>query len=421
MAQAGEPRGGEEAATTPEAAVEPVPDGGGADPGAAGEAGEPDGAADSLETTRVLGPEVVAGLRAAIAERDLAAAGGTVQPKVAPQQNIPQQTVLQQAVPQQAVPQEAVPQQAVPQQAVPEQGVPQQNTPQAVPHRARPQRFVPQRVGPQRTTPQRAVPQQAAPVEAVPAAPAQPDQAPGRTSKDLKSKSRRNWVFTGAAAAVVILMCWACNGLGGSAPSAETSTGGVPAAPSASASAAPAGPRAATRAVRKVSDLHSVCSQTYFPAAPKYRGKAPHPIVISAQERLDLGDRSVRTLNRYAFSGSAAGKSAWAPVPAKGQLVACLDLLGGGAKLKDCPGDSAKAPKVPLMVGRYRLAVYEVATGRKLSETTLNGSGKVCPWVAVTGSDPTLYTPVDDSQLYRALRPKVAQSVSSPVQPKKRS
>ncbi|GAA2875126.1 hypothetical protein GCM10010443_41820 [Actinoplanes cyaneus] len=219
-----------------------------------------------------------------------------------------------------------------------------------------------------------------------------------------------------------MLFCLACSGVFTSDP-----PGPQAASPSASDAASTAASPSATAAqpaakpVGAVTDLDAVCGNTYYPAAPKYAGKGPHPVVISAKERLDLGDRSARTLNRYAYSGSPAAKKAWAPAAKQAQLVACLDLIGGGTKVKDCATDLAASPKMPLMVGRYRLTVYEVATGRKVVESTLNGAAKTCPWVVLTGSDSTLYTTVDDAQLYRALQAKVVQGAPGPAQPRKRS
>ncbi|WIM94615.1 hypothetical protein ACTOB_006655 [Actinoplanes oblitus] len=233
----------------------------------------------------------------------------------------------------------------------------------------------------------------------------------GRTARIWASWTRRTWVTAGGIAAVLLLAVgWLVGGSGGGVPSiSDVPTGDLVAPPAPATSASPAAsvaPRAATRPVRTATDLDQVCGSTYFPAAPKFRGKAPHPMVISVRDRLDLSQRSTRTLNRFAY-GSKLAQRTWAPPAAKAQLVACLDLIGGGAKLKDCAGDGRT--KLPLKVGRYRLSLYEVATRRKVAEVTLAGAEKDCPWVVMTGSDPTLYTTVNDNQLYRALRPKVTR------------
>ncbi|WP_157411593.1 hypothetical protein [Actinoplanes rectilineatus] len=167
------------------------------------------------------------------------------------------------------------------------------------------------------------------------------------------------------------------------------------------------GPQASDRPVRSADDLERVCDRWYYPESPKYHGSAPHPIVISSRDRLDLDHRTARTLNLAAYSGGAADRAAWAPQPANVQLVACLDFTGGGDELRKCDIDDPEPETLSLKEGRYRLAVYEVATRRKVAEVKLTGDDKGCPWVVVTGSDRTLYSTVADRQLYAALRGRV--------------
>ncbi len=250
------------------------------------------------------------------------------------------------------------------------------------------------------------------PGPAVPAGEADGGPVVTRTGKLGKFATRRTATIAGGIASVlVVLFCLACSGVFGDLTSDPgdplAAISADPGAVASAASPAPTARQPAAKPVRAAADLDAVCGNTYFPASPKYRGKGPHPVVISAKERLDLGVRSARELNRYAYSGPASAKKAWAPAAKQAQLVACLDLVGGGAKVKDCKTDLRSTPKMPLMVGRYKLTVYEVATGRKVSEATLTGAAKTCPWVVMTGSDPTLYTAVDDAQLYKALQAKV--------------
>lgn len=167
------------------------------------------------------------------------------------------------------------------------------------------------------------------------------------------------------------------------------------------------GPWAADTPVRTEQDLEQVCESWYYPGAPKYRGTGPHPVLISVRDRMDRTDRAARTLNETAFAGTAAQREAWAPKPAKAQLVACLDLVGAGSRVRDCEVDDPDSPTLPLKEGRYRLTVYEVATRKAVTEVNLTGRDKSCPWVAMTGPDGHLYTAVEDDQLYRALRKKV--------------
>ncbi|WP_122980097.1 hypothetical protein [Actinoplanes teichomyceticus] len=235
--------------------------------------------------------------------------------------------------------------------------------------------------------------------------------------------SRRAWATAGCAALVLaILLGWAVSRGGGGAvaPDGASRTGDtgsiLPAAPP----TAQVAPQVAARRVRAAADLDAVCANSYFPAAPRWRGRAPHPVVISVRDRRDLAQRSARTLNPLAYGSSAAARRAWAPAATKAQIVACLDLIGGGATLRNCRTDEPKRPTLPLEVGRYRLTVYEIATRRKVAETTLEGAERSCPWVVLTGSDPTLYTAVSDRQLVRALRRPVTQPVSESVQPRKR-
>jgi hypothetical protein len=170
---------------------------------------------------------------------------------------------------------------------------------------------------------------------------------------------------------------------------------------------AAAGPRAAATPVRTERDLEQVCESWYFPGAPLYRGTAPHPILISVRSRLDDSSRTARTLNLAAYAGSASRQRAWAPQPVQAQLVACLDLIAAGPRVRECRVDHPVERVVPLREGRYRLTVYEVATRKRVSETKLTGKDPSCPWVSVTGPSRELYTGVYDDQLYRALRKRV--------------
>lgn len=433
MVQAGEPRGDNEpaprdgAAGTPrnpeksekDAAPQPVT--------------PPDGD-NPTEVIRVLDPTVLEALRAAAATRTPAAApaepapGTPADEDAEPSQTKPEQPAAQTApnaamtaptvaMPTVPAPKQPAPGQATPKQPASGQAAPEQLTPEPVgPNRAAPSRAVPEQVAPKRVVPKQAGPEVAAADgfvgEAGGGAPETDGRGYLRTGKIGKfAGSRSAKITAGIASALVVVFCLACSGVFGSlakdpaSPLADASAG--PGAAAEAASPTATAPRPATKPVRAAGDLDAVCGNTYFPTAPKYSGKGPHPVVISAKERLDLGARSARTLNKYAFSGSAAAKKTWAPVAKQAQIVACLDLIGGGAKVADCKTDVASAPKMPLMVGRYKLTVYEVATGRKLTEASLNGAGKACPWVVLTGSDPTLYTTVDDAQLFKALQAKV--------------
>ncbi|SDT79847.1 hypothetical protein [Actinoplanes derwentensis] len=164
------------------------------------------------------------------------------------------------------------------------------------------------------------------------------------------------------------------------------------------------GPQPAGQSVRTESDLGQVCADKFYPSAPRYRGSAPHPVLISEGEDAVADSRSTRTLNRAAFAGSATQRRTWAPGPERAQIVACLDLTGPGRKIRDCrTGDGT----LPLVEGRYRLSVYEVATRRRLLRTAVTGTDRSCPFVIPSGSGDILHSAVKDQQLYDLLRDRV--------------
>ncbi|MBG0566305.1 hypothetical protein [Actinoplanes aureus] len=225
----------------------------------------------------------------------------------------------------------------------------------------------------------------------------------GRTSK------RRTLVWSSVLALLLVGLVGAASyffvQLTDIPPSAAKPPAGPP--PSFPVEGGASGPRAATDPVRTTDDLELVCENWYYPGAPKFRGAAPHPVLISVRDQLEVTYRSVRTLNQTAYAGSAAKRKAWAPKPAQTQLVACLDLVGGGPKLRDCKVEDPDPLVLPMKQGRYRLTVYEVATREKVAESNLIGKDESCPWVAMTGPDRTLHSTVDDDQLYRVLRKRV--------------
>ncbi|WP_433790969.1 hypothetical protein [Actinoplanes sp. CA-252034] len=173
--------------------------------------------------------------------------------------------------------------------------------------------------------------------------------------------------------------------------------------PAASAPGA-AGPRPVDQGVRAEDDLHQVCQDRFYPSAPKLRGDTPHPILISEDGGAEVDYRTTRTLNQAAFAGSTAQRRAWAPEPSRAQLVACLDLTGPGGPIRDCKAGSRS---LPLVEGNYRLTVYEVASHRKVTERTLTGGDRACPFVILGSAGDTLFSAVQDRQLYDLLRKRV--------------
>ncbi|BEL12682.1 hypothetical protein Q0Z83_108730 [Actinoplanes sichuanensis] len=166
----------------------------------------------------------------------------------------------------------------------------------------------------------------------------------------------------------------------------------------------PTGPQPMNQGVRTEDDLHLVCQNWYYPSAPRLRSSAPHPILISEDGGPEVEYRTTRTLNQAAFAGGAEERRAWAPEPPKAQLVACLDLTGPGRRVRDC-GSGSKA--LPLVEGKYRLTVFEVASHRKLIDKTLTGADRACPFVILNSAGDTLYTTVKDRQLYDLLHTRV--------------
>jgi hypothetical protein len=168
--------------------------------------------------------------------------------------------------------------------------------------------------------------------------------------------------------------------------------------------------KASTYPVREESDLDRVCEeQIFYPQSPKLGGKAPHPVKIMVKEKIGYGSYTVKTLfdipNRY----SSSTEKAWDPkAPAKVQLVACVDYVSTGKKVRNCSFDDPKYKKVALYRATYRLTLYEVATGRKLLTKSMTGDGS-CPNFALIGDDKKIYTEVSDRALYEALRKQVGK------------
>ncbi|GIE33369.1 hypothetical protein Ait01nite_064140 [Actinoplanes italicus] len=229
------------------------------------------------------------------------------------------------------------------------------------------------------------------------AAPAGPDAG--------RARDRRRRVIS-ALVAVAVVACFGTAAylfvsVGGSTPPAVSAPPRKP-APSFSGADA-AGPRPADHGVRAEDDLHLVCDDRFYPSAPRARGGVPHPVLIS--ERAAGTDyRTSRTLNQAAYAGSATQRRMWAPEPAKAQLVACLDLTGSGRAIRDC---RSGAETRKLVEGRYLLTVYEVATRRKVAERPLTGTDRTCPFVILSSAGDTLYSAVEDQQLFEQLRKRV--------------
>lgn len=229
----------------------------------------------------------------------------------------------------------------------------------------------------------------------------------GRAPRNEPASRRRTLVISAVVTVAVLGLfgtaAYLFVSIGGTSPAASPPPPPRKPSPSATGTVA-AGPRASDQGVRAEADLHRVCENWFYPSAPKYRGAVPHPVSISERAGLGAADRSLRTLNQAAFAGPAAQRRAWAPEPGKAQLVACLDLTGPGPAIRDCKSGSAT---LPLVEGRYRLTVYEVATHRKVVQKELAGADRACPFVILSSAGDTLYSAVKDKQLHDLLRKTV--------------
>jgi hypothetical protein len=167
------------------------------------------------------------------------------------------------------------------------------------------------------------------------------------------------------------------------------------------------GPHASDAAIKDIDDLRDLCDEnTFFPKAPKYQGKAPHPVAIMVRDRKDMDTRINETVYDPGYSSSKSRSDAWDVYfhPAKVQLTACVDLVSSGAKVKTCKFDDPKPDSLPLKVGTYQLTLFETATRKQLFTKKITGDDRTCPTVVLLGSDHTLYTGITDHTYVSALK-----------------
>lgn len=184
----------------------------------------------------------------------------------------------------------------------------------------------------------------------------------------------------------------------------------VPGLPDASGPARPAdeddaveGPQASSTPVRTDDDLQRVCDSWYYPQSPKYDDKATNAVSVLVKNSKDFSTRTEKTLYDIP-DRSGAAKQAWdPPSPQKVPLVACVDLLESGKRVKSCQFEEPDG-KLPMRQGVYQLTLYEVATGRKITEKRLTGEDQECPFFVLLGEDRTVYSQVADRQIYETLR-----------------
>jgi hypothetical protein len=166
---------------------------------------------------------------------------------------------------------------------------------------------------------------------------------------------------------------------------------------------APVGPRASSYAVRTREDLSRVCEQWYYPQSPKYKAGSTNPVGVQIKDVEELGWRP-QSIYISSYDNPGATQKAWDPEnPAKARLVACMHRIDDGKKLRNCKFDEPKTT-VPMREGVFRLSLYEVATGKKLAEKKVTGEAEECPFMVMLSGDRTLYSGVDDRQLYETFR-----------------
>lgn len=168
----------------------------------------------------------------------------------------------------------------------------------------------------------------------------------------------------------------------------------------------PPGSKASSYRVRKDEDLERLCDRWYYPKAPKYTtAVAPHPIAISVKDRKDLEFRTSKSYLSLPYSAPSAVEAAWEPKNAATvQLVACVDLVTIGSRVKSCRIDKPKPSSIQMKEGTYQLTLYEVATRRKLLQTRMTGEDESCPILIFIGNDRAVYTTLEDRQLVDVLR-----------------
>ncbi|GIF50247.1 hypothetical protein DFJ67_7965 [Asanoa ferruginea] len=168
--------------------------------------------------------------------------------------------------------------------------------------------------------------------------------------------------------------------------------------------AAQEGPVASEYPATKVDDLNRVCDEeVFYPQSPKRSGKAPHPIVLLVSDTPHV--RSQDQGYYYDEGLSTKDKQTWAAQDAKKvQLVACLDRVSTGSKIRACKFDNPKPDTLTLARATWRLRVYEVATRRQLLDKRMSGDDQACPFVALYGADKKIYAPVSARAMLNTLR-----------------
>lgn len=159
---------------------------------------------------------------------------------------------------------------------------------------------------------------------------------------------------------------------------------------------------------KNIYEMDQICSgETYWPMLPKRTStKNPHPILVYG----DLGDgeRMPFTMFEAWFLKGKTAEKAWDREPDESpsaiQLVACVDRVSSGAKVRTCKYDSPANGSATLYRATYRLHVYEAATGKKLLDKKMAAQDTSCPQVIKIPDDKKLYMEMTTNTLVPSLR-----------------
>jgi hypothetical protein len=135
------------------------------------------------------------------------------------------------------------------------------------------------------------------------------------------------------------------------------------------------------------------------------KSSGTQPASIFTRESKDFDTRTQTTLYDIPRWYTTQKQKAWDPKsPAKVRLVGCVDLASSGKKVRTCKFDDPKGLKVPMREGTYRVALYEVATGRKVVDKRVKGEQEECPFLVLLGADRNIYSQVEGRRLYELFR-----------------
>ncbi|MBO3741137.1 hypothetical protein [Actinoplanes flavus] len=194
----------------------------------------------------------------------------------------------------------------------------------------------------------------------------------------------------------------------GAAARPSSSTGDVRPSPSTavteSAEPIPSGPVAQGIAPATIFDMDEMCrGETYWPMLPARSAKKPHPVLIYGDT--GGGIRLPYTMFYTWFMKPESTKTTWAPEdPTTIALMACVDRVSSGAKVRTCSYTGPNTGKAVLHRATYRVHVYETATGKKLLDTKIEAKDTSCPYVGDIPDDRKIHMELDESTLVSTLR-----------------